>query len=173
MKIKFNHIQDLGDARYASAVMAEWIGFAIDGSYAITPEKIQQIIGWCSGPKLILEIYGEPNPLKIKSWFDVLPINGIECNEDDHQTLKEIFSDPELDWIIRNISAPENMWSHSPFHQDALNHITHINEPNEETAQWVIENEPAAISLHCTVEQELGKKDYELFNQFFETLEIL
>ena len=72
------------------------------------------------------------------------------------QTLKEIFSEPELDWIIRNTSAPEKMWSHSPFHQDALNHITHINEPNEETANWVIDNEPAAISLHCKVEQELG-----------------
>ncbi len=173
MKIKFNHIQDLSDARYASAVMAEWIGFAIDGSYAIPPEKIQEIIGWCSGPKIILEIYGEPNPLKMKSWFDVLPIDGIECNEKHYNTLKEIFHQENLEWIVKHTDAADSIWSHSPFFTDANNHITEINEPNEESAKWALDVQPAAISINCTVEQDLGRKDFELFNQFFETLEIL
>jgi len=173
MKIKFNHIQDLSDARYASAVMAEWIGFAIDGSYAIPPEKIQEIIGWCSGPKIILEIYGEPNPLKMKSWFDVLPIDGIECNEKHYNTLKEIFHKENLEWIVKHKDAADSLWSHSPFFNDANNHITEINEPNEESAKWALDVQPAAISINCTVEQDLGRKDFELFNQFFETLEIL
>ena len=173
MKIKFNHIQDLGDARYAAAVMAEWIGFAIDGPYAIPPEKIQEIIGWCSGPKIIIEIYGEPNPLKIKSWLDVLPVDGIEVNEMHYKTLKEVFQQENLVWILTHNEASNSNWSHSSFFSNAQNHITLIDEPNDTNAKWVLEVQPAAISINCNVEQELGRKDFELFNEFFETLEIL
>lgn len=155
MKIKFNHIQDLGDARYASAVMAEWMGFAIDGEHAISPEKIQQIISWCSGPKIILEIYNQPNLDKIQSWFDILPIDGIECNESAYSELKTYFHEMNLEWIVRG------------------NQIYNIANPNEESANWVIQNQPNAISINCEIEKEIGKKDYEMFNLFFETLEIL
>ena len=53
MKIKFNHIQDLSDARYAAAAMAEWIGFTV-GDLPLS--QVQEIIGWCAGPKLTLEL---------------------------------------------------------------------------------------------------------------------
>lgn len=123
--------------------------------------------------KIILEIYGEPNPLKIKSWFDVLPIEGIEVSEIHYATLKEIFHQENLDWIVKHTEAPDSIWSHSPFFSAAQNHITQINEPNEASAKWTLNVQPAAISIDCAVEQELGRKDFELFNEFFETLEIL
>ncbi len=173
MKIKFNHIQDLNDARYAAAVMAEWIGFAIDGSYAIAPEKIQQIIGWCSGPKIIIEIYGEPNPLKIKSWFDVLPIDGIECESQHYETLREIFHQPELEWIVRNTLNAPNAFSHSQVCEIHEHHIINILEPTNAIAEWIQADQPSAISLNCHPEMELGKKDFDAMNDFFEKLEIL
>ncbi len=173
MKIKFNHIQDLSDARYAAAVMAEWIGFAIDGSFAIAPEKIQQIIGWCSGPKMIIEVYGEPNPLKIKSWFDVLPIDGIECEPQQYETLREIFHQTELQWIVRNTNTVSNAFTHSQICEINEHHIINILEPTNAIAEWILANQPTAISLNCNPELELGKKDFDAMNDFFETLEIL
>jgi len=173
MKIKFNHIQDLSDARYAAAVMAEWIGFAIDGSFAIAPEKIQQIIGWCSGPKIIIEIYGEPNPLKIKSWFDVLPIDGIECEPQHFDILREIFHQPELEWIVRNSQTASNAFTHSQICEINEHHIINILEPTNAIAEWILNNQPTAISINCNPELELGKKDFDEMNEFFETLEIL
>ena len=173
MKIKFNHIQDLSDARYAAAVMAEWIGFAIDGSFAIAPEKIQQIIGWCSGPKIIIEIYGEPNPLKIKSWFDVLPIDGIECEPQYYDTLKEIFHQPNLEWIVRNTLNASGAYTHNQVCELNEHHIINILEPTNAIAEWIQLNQPNAISINCHPEIELGKKDFDAMNEFFETLEIL
>ena len=51
MLIKFNNIKDLSDARYAAAAMAEWIGFSV-GELPI--QQVQEIIGWCAGPKITL-----------------------------------------------------------------------------------------------------------------------
>lgn len=173
MKIKFNHIQDLSDARYAAAVMAEWIGFAIDGSFSITPEKIQQIIGWCSGPKIILEVYGDPNPLKIKSWFDVLPIDGIECESQHYTTLREIFHQPNLEWIVRGSESLADTLSHNQIFDPKENHIINIQNLSKETSDWLLNHQPFAFSVNCEPELELGKKDFELLNDFFENLEIL
>lgn len=159
MKIKFNHIQDLGDARYASAVMAEWIGFALDGEHSIPVNQVQEIIGWCSGPKIILEV-NEPNIDKINSWMNIIPIDGIQCNEEHMTVLKSNFTEINQ-WIINNKNGALT------YNHELLISI----EPNTKSAQNLIHATPVlGININCIKETSVGKKDYGNWNDFFDII---
>ncbi len=149
--IKFNHVQDLGDARYAAAALADYIGFSIDGDFAISPQAIQEIIGWCAGPKVILEIHDSPNFEQIESWLNILPIDGIQCKEDQLSVTQNQFPDVGI-WMT--------------FHD----YTTVVTSP--ESADEIIESKQLPFSITCFKETETGKKDYSEWNDFFEKLEI-
>lgn len=154
MKIKFNAIQDLSDARYASAVMADWIGFSVDGETSISIEKVQEILGWCSGPKLALEVSELTDLNKIKSWMDILPVDGIECTKSVRHELESSIDIDGIEWIETGVD------------------FTRI-KANSDSAQLLKINPVDSISIDCQVEIETGRKDYSQWNDFFEELEIL
>jgi hypothetical protein len=168
-KIKFNQVQDLGDARFASSVMAEWLGFAIDGEQALFVSEIQEIIGWCNGPKLILEV-GSSSLSKINSYLDVLPVDGIECTLERYLELKDAF--PELaDWIVLGDVPLEGAITHSTAVHSG-NHLVQIQA--DDTSLQKIHNEDLwGFSLNCQKEKEVGKKDMGHWCDFFEKIEIL
>lgn len=149
--IKFNHIQDLGDARYAAACLADFIGFSIDSEFSISPQAIQEIIGWCAGPKVILEIHDSPNFEKIESWLNILPIDGIQCQEQHLSLIKNKFPDVGI-WFTFHDFEPVKI--------------------SLESAKKIINENKIQFSVNCFKESETGKKDYSEWNDFFETLEI-
>ena len=159
MKIKFNSIQDLGDARYAAAAMAEWMGFALEGEKSLPVQQVQEIIGWCSGPKIILEV-SEPNIDKINAWMNVIPVDGIECHEEHFQILKPHF--PEIsDWITYTDNGLLF------FQDESLIAI----EPSEAAAHQLLNGSPVfGIHIDCEKETSLGKKDYGNWNDFFDII---
>ncbi len=165
--IKFNHVQDLSDARFAASAMAEWVGFSIAGPFAMNPETIQEIISWCSGPKLILEV-GDSSVEKINSFLDVLPVNGIECDHLRYSELQQAFPDVS-EWILLGHSA-ENHVSHSS-EWSSHNHIIQL-EPNAENAAKIMTEQPFGFSINCQKEMEVGKKDLSHWHDFFEILEL-
>lgn len=160
MQIKFNHIQDLSDARYAASVMAEFMGFAIDGPYAIELGKIQEIIGWCSGPKLCMEASSETSLSKVQALCDVLPVEALECTlEQANEWHSQLPSD--LEWIISNLpSSYTGPWLPLPQKIETF-------EP--QTAQNLAAD--SFISLDCQAETQLGMKNYDPWNDFFDALE--
>jgi hypothetical protein len=166
-RIKFNHVQDLSDARFAASVMAEWFGFAIDGPFEVTPSEIQEIVGWCSGPKLIIEVHQAPLS-KIESFLDVLPVNGIECNAERYSELKAAFPDVR-EWLVVGDNTGEYI-SHT-LHWHPENHVVLL-EPNMENAQRLLKEPIMGFSINAEKETELGKKDQAGWFDFFETLEI-
>jgi len=149
--IKFNHIQDLGDARYAAAALADYIGFSIDGDFAISPQSIQEIIGWCAGPKVILEINDSPNFEQIESWLNILPIDGIQCPQEYLSKIQKQFPDLEI-WM-------------------AFDDFTSV-ETSPKSAEEILDSNQLQFSINCLKETETGKKDYSEWNDFFEKLEI-
>jgi hypothetical protein len=166
-KIKFNHVQDLSDARFAASAMAEWIGFSIVGPHAMNADAIQEIISWCSGPKLILEV-GDASIDKINSFLDVLPVNGIECNADRITELNNALPDV-AEWIVLG-DGPSSHPTHSAqWHPQ--NHITEINLSAANVAR-ILGNKPYGFSLNCEKETEIGKKDLSLWHDFFEALDL-
>ncbi len=165
--IKFNHVQDLSDARFAASAMAEWVGFSIDGPFAMDAATIQEIISWCSGPKLILEV-GDSSVEKINSFLDVLPVNGIECDHARFEELSLAFPDVS-EWILLGQNSASQI-SHSP-EWNPHKHITQL-EPNAANAAKIQSQQPYGFSINCQKEIEVGKKDLSQWHDFFELLEL-
>jgi phosphoribosylanthranilate isomerase len=176
MKIKFNHVQDLADARYASAALADWIGFAIDGPHAISLQNIQEIIGWCNGPKIIIEVTDSANIDKIQAWLNVIPVDGIECNSKHFEELKAQF--PLMpEWIVR-ISDANNLQkfdseviAHTNTAIDIQNQLL-LNISDEIHGFSSADFSFYGFSLNCIKEIETGKKDFSDWNTLFEKIEI-
>ncbi|NOT76240.1 MAG: hypothetical protein HOP08_15030 [Cyclobacteriaceae bacterium] len=61
--IYVGRITNLSDARYCAGMGVDMLGFSIDPSSEdyVSPKTYQEIIGWVSGPKRVIEISGEPN----------------------------------------------------------------------------------------------------------------
>ena len=183
MKIKFNNIQDLSDARYAAAAMAEWIGFTVD---ALPIAKVQEIIGWCAGPKLILEV----NPIidieTIKSWITILPTDGIECPENMINTLLSIFPESsQWDWIIQ-CNESENISIKKPSDSTYLHYTSTSNAKTQSNPDQtifnisefitnpdiIIQNGWENISINCQKEEVTGMKNFDNVTLLFEKLDI-
>ena len=60
--IAFLSVNNLTVARYAAAMMADYVGFVFDSTLEnnITVAKAKEIIGWLSGVKFIGEFYNRP-----------------------------------------------------------------------------------------------------------------
>lgn len=162
MQIKFNHIQDLADARYAASTMADFMGFAIDGPYAIELGKIQEIIGWCSGPKLCMEASSETSITKIKALCDVLPVEALECSYDQVQEWYSLLPS-NLEWIISDLPPSyAGPWLAAPKKLETF---------DPQTAQNLASD--SFISIDCQAETQVGLKNYDPWNDFFDALENL
>ncbi len=171
MKLKFNNIRDLADARYAAASMADYIGFRIGGQDELSASAIQEIIGWCAGPSVILEIADHVDIDKINALLNTLPVNGIETSEHRFAELKEAIAAPDLIWIL-NTDNTGDWISHSKSLLNRINHFSQV-EPSAEMAESVAKTEPWGISLDCFESVSTGIKDFSDWNDFFEALEIL
>ena len=79
-QIKFNNITDLADARFAASVMAELMGFSVGKAEDLSIPQIQEIINWCSGPKLTLELESTVTDSQVMTYCNALPVEAIECN---------------------------------------------------------------------------------------------
>lgn len=161
MKIKFNHIQDLSDARYAAAAMAEWIGFRVG---EIPLANVQEIIGWCAGPKLTLELSSTELKDTAISWCDILPVDAIECNKEDLAFWQQVLTNADYEWLLKENNTVT---------AQGENPLTIINVNPKNTSPQDIKNLQAeAISLDCEKETVVGMKNYDLWNDLLETLEI-
>ena len=161
MKLKFNHIQDLSDARYAAAAMAEWIGFRVG---EIPLQQVQEIIGWCAGPKLTLELHNTHIKDMAISWCDILPVEAIECKAEDLAFWQEALPNPSYEWIAADTQ-------YATVHSQPPITITLV-DPKITSPQAIKELQPEAISLNCEKETVVGMKNYDLWNDLLETLDI-
>ncbi|MBM3921019.1 MAG: hypothetical protein ACKO6I_00670 [Sphingomonadales bacterium] len=171
MKIKFNNIRDLSDARYAAAVMADYIGFRIGSEDDLPASAIQEIIGWCAGPAVILEIANDTDIDKINALLNTIPINGIELSEVAFSKLQLHLNNEQLIWIV-NTEKSGNYISHSVNLNSKESHICSI-EPSLEMAKNLQGKDPWGISINCFHSASTGIKDFSVWNDFFEALEIL
>lgn len=178
MELKFNRIQDLSDARYASAMMARWVGFEMLGSTALPVASIQEITGWINGPELILEINSdeEISENRLLSWMDVLPVKGIECPANLYRQFagKEEFEG--LTWLItdgniQTLATEDKVFTHS--HTElvdlAQKHILKLDSTIRFNRELL--EQYAGISLNCEYFENPALKNYESWNSFFEELE--
>ena len=161
MKIKFNNVQDLSDARYASAAMAEWIGFTVG---EIPLAQVQEIIGWCAGPKLTLELTDQNQKETAISWCTILQVDAIECMAIDLEFWQENIPNENIEWLSKNNNITTVIGESST--------AIHKVDLHLHTAQDIKNQNHEAISLDCKKESVVGMKNYDLWNDLLETLEI-
>jgi hypothetical protein len=171
MKLKFNNIRDLADARYASAVMADYIGFRIGGNDELQASAIQEIIGWCAGPAIILEIGDLVDVTKVNALLNTLPVNGIEISAQRFDELRAAIAGTDLIWIV-NTDNDGDWLNHSNYLKNQNNLFSRV-EPSTQTAESITKTEPWGISIDCFNAVSTGIKDFSVWNDFFEALEIL
>lgn len=171
MKIKFNNIRDLSDARYAASVMADFMGFGIGIEDELSASAIQEIIGWCSGPEIILEIADHVETDKITALMNTLPVSGIETTMVGFEKWKNTFDKPGFQWII-NTNTEGNYYTHSNALIYRDKHFCHI-APSLNQASSIKNVEPWGISIGCFESVSTGIKDFSQWNDFFEALELL
>ena len=161
MLIKFNHIKDLSDARYASAAMAEWIGFSV-GELPI--QQVQEIVGWCAGPKITLEVGNTDTLETVQSWCTLLPVEAIECPQEDVDFWKQHLL-AEYQYIVQTSAIQSIALGDSNL---TINKVSPAVQSPSDIKALNFE----AISLDCEKEMVVGMKNYDLWNDLLETLEI-
>ena len=169
MHIKFNNIRDLADARYAAAAMAEWVGFTVGKADSLPVGKIQEILGWCSGPKLVLEPDASVTWDMLQAYLSVLPVDGIECTELQFQTWAE---QPEMQSLSIILLGENSTGSISHSAQPAAAGVAHIWNITAALSQpeKVTDQQPFGISVDCTESEELMSKNFDTWNYFFEAI---
>jgi hypothetical protein len=154
--------------------MAEWIGFAVGQPDSLPAAKIQEIIGWCAGPKLILELPDSCTPEILLSYLDVLPVDGLELSS---KTLARFESLPQLaslEIILTDegvVLENRNYHTHNTSPSEAANHIQKINDPS--TAFWPHGNLPVAVSLNCSNADNPALKNFDNWNDFLERMDMI
>ena len=167
MHRKFNNIRDLADARYAAAAMAEWVGFTVGKADSLPVGKIQEILGWCSGPKLVLEPDATISWDVLQSYLSVLPVDAVECTQEQYAQWS---SHPEMQAISPIVLGDNSAvgYSHSA-NPGGPQHIRNVSNALDQ-AEQLLHEEPFAISVDCAEAESLMEKNYDTWNQFFEAI---
>jgi hypothetical protein len=176
LKIKFNNIRDLGDARYAAANMATWMGFGAGAQKSLSPAKIQEIAAWCAGPELVLELAEGMPEAQILSLLHVIPCGILEVWEKDYFRLVDHPELKELQWMVRTnseISFPVKGWRHKPLKRISGAEANAIYCLDGQKLEDIREHAPelGAISLSCFEAAAGFEKDYGPWNEIFELFE--
>ncbi|MCC7298110.1 MAG: hypothetical protein IT244_07225 [Bacteroidia bacterium] len=167
MKLKFNNIRDLADARYAAAAMAEWMGFSVGAVDSLPIGKIQEIIGWCAGPKLVLEVDPSVDIVVVQSYLTVLPVDAVETTVAHFANLNTL---PEMEGVTSIILTDSGNVDLS--HSSNPGNGTHIENISLklENANEIVEANPYAISIDCREAENPALKNFDDWNDFFEVL---
>lgn len=171
MLLKFNNIRDLSDARYAAAAMADWIGFGVGKPDSLSAAAIQQIVGWCAGPALILEIGRGIGSEVVASMLKVLPADGLEVEAEDYERLNRELNLNGLQWLVKGNEAKDGSIGHGTDLKYVEKLMVCVN-PEQVQASVVMAAEPWAISVDCVPGNDGALKDFDHWNRFFEELGI-
>lgn len=147
--------------------MAEWIGFTVGREDSLSVGKIQEIIGWCAGPKIVLEIAAESDITLLESYLSVLPVDAIETTQNGKDRFINIAAD--LEFIVLR-SPQSDVLTHSE-EFSPNEHITNVTQWLH-NPEWVMEKNPWAISIDCIDSPDPALKSYDEMSDFFEALGI-
>ena len=171
MLLKFNNIRDLSDARYASAAMAEWIGFSVGYPDSLPVGQIQEIVSWCAGPKLILELAPDFNLGFLSDYLSMLPVDGLEFGPELQKDIKVLNLVQNLEFIYKGNATQggEGFISHSDAMVSKDGHIANV-LPGTISPDALLKADPWAISLDCHPADNSALKNYDNWTSFLESI---
>lgn len=175
MLLKFNNIRDLSDARYAAAAMAEWIGFTVGQQDSLNPAAIKEIVSWCAGPKLILEIADTTDINTILNYCSFLPVDGVEIKSEIYSKWSQNSLPKNLQIILKGTlqgNGKDDFWYTTNALTAKENHICLVN-PELINLEEIALVKPKAVSLNCFDEEDGMFKNYDVWSDFIEGLQEL
>lgn len=96
--VKVGSITNLSDARYCAGMGVDLLGFRVIEGHPnyITPKLYQEIRGWVSGPKFIVELYGITQADAIKSIIENYAPDMVEMSLTEYHVLKHAITLPAI-----------------------------------------------------------------------------
>jgi len=87
--VKVGSITNLSDARYCAGMGVDMLGFrVIEGQENyVSPTLYQEMRGWISGPKIVIELYGITSPEAIEKIIRDYAPDFVELSFAEHQKL--------------------------------------------------------------------------------------
>ncbi|MBU6324716.1 MAG: hypothetical protein KJS92_04445 [Bacteroidetes bacterium] len=178
LKLKFNSIRTLSEARYAAAVLADYVGFRMDPAHAETlgAAQIQGIIAWINGPVCTGEFTEGLSRESIQDSISVLGMEAVEGTPEQDLQLPWILPfhpgiRPASPHSILHASSVEQYLQHKqeyPAESLWMVNITHA-DPNE--TEWLRREQPYAVSIDGMGEEAPGMADFSLWDRWMDALE--
>lgn len=182
--VKVGNITNLSDARYAAGMGADLLGFSViqgQPNYIETP-TFQQIRGWVTGPKIVLELYGIGNNSDLASLIENHVPDYLEMSLEEYKRLRDNTTLPAIVkvnaaelksltdnyeniayWLIDENLADQLKEHPVPFM---------VNLSTKELLPSLLENSQiGAVALTGSKEIRPGFKDYGQLAEILEALE--
>lgn len=180
LKLKFNSIRTLSEARYAAAVLADFVGFRMDPAHSetLSAAQIQGIIAWINGPLCTGEF---PIGTSRENILDSISVLGMEAVESAPE------QELHLPWILPFIPGIRPTSPHSILHAPSVElYLRHMQEYPVETlwmvnitqadpnqTEWLEFSRPYAVSIDGMGEEAPGMADFSLWDSWMDVLERL
>lgn len=189
--VKINQITNLSDARYCAGMGVEMAGFQITTGEGEELNKIQAIINWITGVKIV----GEFNQLTISKAEDLVEKLGLDMIEIDYfdeliipislrpTTILKFNSNEFSFEMLDDLLNKYNHVSYFHINNQSLSNddwaklcsnysIIYGNQLSKNELPYIIEQiKPLAISLNGGNELAPGLKDFEELASILESLE--
>ncbi|MEY3982968.1 MAG: N-(5phosphoribosyl)anthranilate isomerase [Bacteroidota bacterium] len=178
LKLKFNSIRSLSEARYAAAVLADFTGFRMDAAHpeALAAAQIQGIIAWINGPLCTGEFPEGTTRDNILDSISVLGMEAVECTPEQEL---------HLPWILPFKPGIQATSPHSILHASSVaEYLQYKNEYPAETMwmvnitqadpsqmEWLEVSRPYAVSIDGMGEEAPGMADFSLWDSWMDVLE--
>ncbi len=165
-QIKFDHISDLADARFAASVQATWFGFSFGFEHDLQVHQIQEIINWCNGAQLCLQLHASADLEKVVSYCSVLSVAGIECSSSQFFVLNDRLQN--IHFLINDNEMVKS--EHNTVQLSADYFLL-----EELSVDFVVQNSIKIFSIACKplLSVNTAEKDQEHWFVFFENLGII
>jgi len=178
LKLKFNSIRSLSEARYAAAMMADFAGFRMDPAHAetLSAAKIQEIIACINGPMCTGEF---PPGSFVETMMDSISVLGMEAVEAAPE------QDLDVPWILPfepgiRPASPHSIL-HAPSVELYLKHkqeyppetlwMVNITQADPNQTEWLEFSRPYAVSIDGMGEEAPGLTDFTLWDSWMDVLE--
>ena len=168
--LKLSKTLSLTEARYASALGFDFIGFCFDKNDPnyITPVKAKEIMNWVSGPEMVAEFHENPSVEEIENIISILGFEYIELNDEN---LIEKFSKSDIKVIAYNVSSKDTEFEINSTEDNNQNQVIEISGSIDKKGISDILNNHKGISIIGKGDYETGFSDTDLMDVLQEILD--
>lgn len=147
-KLKLGSISNLGDARFAAGVGADWVGFCfeLNNPQYINPETASAIMGWLEGPQLVGE-FDIQDAEEVNQLAETMKLDAVQISEPrDRAFLSRLQQPVFLRVDLAKYGTPEEVFSLLKANADVVDYYllylevteqaVYLKQHGEQLAQW-------------------------------------